>query len=216
MDGFDITDLNEISSTHRGLTTQRIQSLTDCIFAFAMTLLVVNFPIPDLSSPTLVLTLYTLFPAVVSYILSFVLLGLLWVSHHNQYHFIRRADRAFLWINIFFLMFIVLVPFSTRVITIYHAEQIAVFMYGLNAVICGLLLYAHWAYATQNNLVDPDMNPKTVALFKKRILFAVLLVCVALAVSFFSIESSVAIFFLAVFMAAIPGSIDALMSRFEV
>jgi len=60
--------------------------------------------------------LFKLAPNILTYALSFITLGLYWVGHHNQFHFVRRTDRTLLWINIVFLMSIGFVPFTTSLL----------------------------------------------------------------------------------------------------
>ena len=87
-----------------GRSKTRIEALTDGVFAIAMTLLIFNIRVPEAAQGTdkaLRQGLLQLWPSFLTYIISFVMLGVYWVGHHNQYHFIRRTDRVFLWTNIF-------------------------------------------------------------------------------------------------------------------
>src|SRR5215471_1982543 len=97
------------------LGRNRIEALTDGVFAVAMTLLVLDIRVPELHQPLataeLPLKLLSLWPKFLSYTISFVILGVYWVGHHVQLSFIRRADRPLLWINILFLLWVALVPF---------------------------------------------------------------------------------------------------------
>jgi len=103
-----------------GLTKARIEALTDGIFATVMTVLVLGLrpPAIDLNTPGASLSneLFRLAPNILTYALSFITLGLYWVGHHNQFHFVRRTDRTLLWINIVFLMSIGFVPFTTSLL----------------------------------------------------------------------------------------------------
>src|SRR4030088_188078 len=97
------------------LSRNRIEALTDGVFAVAMTLLVLDIKVPELEPPLagaeLPLKPLALWPKFLSYLISFVILGVYWVGHHIQLSFIRRADRPLLWINILFLLWVALVPF---------------------------------------------------------------------------------------------------------
>src|SRR4029450_9769299 len=97
------------------LKTSRVEALSDGVFAIAMTILVLNISVPTaetVSADRLLDALGRVAPQVIVYIISFVNLGVLWVGQHNQYHFIDRADRWFLWINILFFLFYSLFPFA--------------------------------------------------------------------------------------------------------
>ena len=99
-----------------GLATNRLEALVDGVFAVVMTLLVLDITVPSPTQPHavahLVRNLIALKPTVLSYALSFVIAGIYWVGHHNQFAYIRRTDRPLLWINILFLMCVAFIPFS--------------------------------------------------------------------------------------------------------
>ena len=105
------------------LGRNRVEALTDGIFAVAMTLLVLDIEVPEVQQATgtanLPLKLLALVPKMLSYIISFIILGVYWVGHHAQLAFIHRADRPLLWINILFLLWVALVPFSTALLSEY-------------------------------------------------------------------------------------------------
>ncbi|MFN8452784.1 MAG: TMEM175 family protein, partial [Anaerolineae bacterium] len=100
------------------ITTARIETLTDGVFAIVMTVLVFDIRVPvqeQVDQLGLLHALSLLAPNLLSYVITFVILGVFWVGHHNQYFYIRRADRSLLWINIFFMMAVALLPFSAGV-----------------------------------------------------------------------------------------------------
>lgn len=197
-----------------GLSTDRIQSLNDNIFAFAMTLLVLGFQLPVvIVRKELGYVLYNLRPELVTYALSFLSLGGLWIAHHNQYHFIKRSNRTFLWINILYLFFIVLIPFSTKILASYHTQQLAVVVFSFNLLICLGVLYIHWAYAAHDErLTDKKTNNHIIRLLEARILAVIGVILFALAVSFFSVQISILILLFGQFSSIIPTkSIDRLI-----
>ncbi len=196
-----------------GLTKARIEALTDGIFATVMTVLVLGLKAPtvDLSTPGASLSneLSKLAPNILTYALSFVTLGLYWVGHHNQFHYVRRTDRALLWINIVFLMSIGFVPFTTSLLGAYPSDPSAVRAYGANLVANGLGLYGTWWYATSGHrLVDSDLASSTITLAKRRILVGPAVFSAGIAVSFISPLASIIIFFLPIPFYILPGHID--------
>ena len=155
------------------MKTSRIEALTEGIFAFAMTLLVMNLNLPLYGSYTsgklINELLFSQRDILLNYVLSFILLAVCWMSHHSQFHYIKRTDRVHIWINAFFLMFVALIPFSTLLVGNYSKEWAADVVFGANLFIVWTLLYVNWAYATNNRrLVDKDIDPKIVALIKRR------------------------------------------------
>lgn len=163
---------NNSDSMDIGLTTDRIETLTDGIFAIAMTLLVLNIHLPEAGAAhqpelyTLVIEQLRLF---YNYALSFILLAIFWIIHHQQFHYIRRTDRRHLWRNIFILMFVCLMPFSTSLTGDYHGDWMAGLFFGSNMFILGVLFCINWIYATKDHrLVDRSLDPHKIAVGKRR------------------------------------------------
>ncbi len=155
-----------------GLGKHRIEALSDGIFAIAMTLLVLDLKIPENIVPPglLTRTLLALWPKFLSYVMSFALLGVFWIGHHGYSHFLKRTDRWFLWINLLFLLFVALLPFTTDLMGDNPAHRLAVMIYGANIIALGLTLYCQWSYATSGHrLVGRDLEHELVRKGKKRI-----------------------------------------------
>ena len=106
----------------------RIEALSDGIFAIVMTLLILEIHVPNLppTAPNVEVTpaLVALWPKFVSYLVTFISPGFFWVGHHIMYHAIRRADRILLWLNIFFFWFGSLPPFSTSLLNAFHRPSL--------------------------------------------------------------------------------------------
>src|SRR5215813_3811120 len=144
------------TNLNSGLSKTRIEALTDGIFAIAMTLMVFDIkvsPLAHMNRLNLQHELIQLWPRFLAYVISFIMLGVYWVGHHNQYHYIRRTDRPFLWINIFFLMGVSLIPFSTGLLGQFPEDRAALAVYGLNLIMVGgfLTLPGHTRRATTDS-----------------------------------------------------------------
>src|SRR5829696_9054517 len=84
----------------RGVSgNERINALSDGVFAIVVTLLVLELHVPEVSDTQLSQALWELVPTVTAYIVSFVLLGIYWLGHHNMLMHIKRHDRTLLWLN---------------------------------------------------------------------------------------------------------------------
>jgi uncharacterized membrane protein len=202
-----------VSPSGTGLPKTRIEALSDGVFAIAMTLMVFNIKVPDIPSELvharLAHDVLGLWPKFLVYAISFVMLGVYWVGHHNQYHYIRRTDRPVLWINIFFLMGVSLIPFSTSLLGQYPEERAALTAYGLNLIMTGGFLYAHWWYATRHHrLVESDIHPEVVRLAKHRIAVGLVVSATAVCLSLVSTTLSLALFALIPILYLLPGRID--------
>ncbi len=112
-----------------GFGKGRIESLTDGIFAFGMTLLVLGagypFAVETLAGRPVSQILLQSVPDIILYVISFLILATFWVSHHTQFHHIRYIDRTLLWLNIIILMFIAFIPFSSSIAGVYPASPLA-------------------------------------------------------------------------------------------
>jgi uncharacterized membrane protein len=124
-----------------GLSTNRLEAFSDGVFAVAITLLVLNLQVPQIAVVSeLVPKLGALWPKLLSYALSFVIVGIYWVAHHNTFHYIKRSDRNLLWLNILLMMRIVFIPFPTALLGQYPEQQVSVIIYAGTLVITGLVL----------------------------------------------------------------------------
>ena len=170
------------------MTTRRIEALTDGIFAIAMTLLVLTLTLPDATQTKLSLSqlLADQWPKFFNYALSFLLLAIFWIVHHQQFHMIRRTDRRHVWINIGILMFVALMPFSTDVVGSYEHETLAELLFSANLLILGLLFLLNWWYACRNHrLVDPDLDRETIVRGIRRSCITPVVAAIAMVLSLF-------------------------------
>jgi uncharacterized membrane protein len=170
------------------MTSRRMESLADCIFAFAMTLLVINLGLPDSKSihdnDTIRQFLINQARLFDDYVLSFILLALFWVAHHQLFHFVKQTNRMFLLINIFVLMFSALIPLSTSIVAHFGHLQIASLVFHANLFIVGSLFYLSWVYADRRGLLEVGAGRREIAMGKLRSLLTPAASIVAAVVSF--------------------------------
>ncbi len=136
-----------------GLSTHRLEALTDGVFAIAMTLLVLNLHIPDrileLGEGQARQILIDQIPKFFHYAVSFILLAVFWITHHKTFHLIEKTDRIHTWINILFLMFVALIPFSTSLIGNYPDDLADELFFSANIFAIGALALLNWLYASR-------------------------------------------------------------------
>jgi uncharacterized membrane protein len=144
------------------VSTNRLETFADGVFAIAATLLVLEIRLPggDIGQG-----LMDLWPSYFAYALSFLSIGIMWVNHHVVLSYTREADRIFLFINLFLLMGIAFVPFPTEV----FAEHIgkegareAALAYGLTFVVIAIFFQFFWQYAYRR-LLWPDADRREVS-----------------------------------------------------
>jgi uncharacterized membrane protein len=199
------------------IPTARIETLTDGVFAIVMTILVFNFhtPLKEIVAQFgLLHELGNLVPNLIGYVITFVILGVLWVGHHNQFFYIRRADRVLLWINIFFMMVVALLPFSAELLSEYGQDRVSIIIYNLNLVLAEVLLFVHWWYATRDHhLLGQHIEPGVRMMVVRRILTPAVLYLVAIAVSLISVQASIVIDVIVPIIYVAPNQIDHLFRR---
>ncbi len=202
------------SESTEGLSKHRLEALGDGIFAFAMTLLVLDIKIsriPEaLSSPELLTSaLLDLWPKILSYITSFIVLAVYWIALVGYLHFVKHTDRWFLWLNLLFLMFVVFVPFTTDLLGDYHMLRLPVALYGCNIVALGLTLFFQWHYATSGHrLVGRDVEPELVRKGNKRILGGVCSYSFAVLLAWFCPTASLILYILIPIVYILPSRLD--------
>src|ERR1700674_2880297 len=101
------------------MTVSRVEAFSDGVFAVAITLLVLQFAVPDAQSGKLLTELLKQWPLLVTYVASFLTVGVIWVNHHTIFSGIKQADRTLQFINLVLLLFVVLVPYPTQLLAHY-------------------------------------------------------------------------------------------------
>ncbi len=200
-----------------GLTTGRITAFSDGVFSIAITLLVLNLQIPKgITSLTELLNrLQALWPNLMSYILSFVIIGIYWVAHHNMFHYIKRSNRVFLWINILLLMCVAFIPFPAGLLGQFSfvsqssLAKVAEIIYACNLILTNLMLSLLWWYATSyHRLVDQDIDPHFVNTVNRRNMTAPVVYAASIGLSFLNVYLSLIVFFLFPLYYIIPSHVD--------
>lgn len=157
----------------------RVVTLTDGLFAIALTLIVLEIRIPPLeavhSERDLVNAVLALGPRFLTYALSFLTLTIFWFGQQAQHALIERSDRRLATLHLCFLAFIALLPFSTDLLADFIAYRTAVALYWFNLLMLGLTLLACWRYADRNGLIAADVQPATVRQVYRRIIKAQIL-----------------------------------------
>lgn len=136
---------------------ERLILFSDAVFAIAITLLVIEIKVPELheeySDAALAQELVHLIPKFVGFFLSFIIIGLYWTIHHRQFGFVVNYDRRLLWLNLFFLMAIALMPFSSGLYGEYstpHSVHLLIpyGVYCANISFAGIMQFFLWRHIT--------------------------------------------------------------------
>jgi uncharacterized membrane protein len=185
MDDYETGDKDE-----RGL--DRILAFSDGVFAFAITLLVLDLAVPTVAAgPGEAVNLLNQLQGesqnFLSYFLSFFIVGVYWAAHHRNFRYIKRYDGTLLWLNLVFLLFITLVPFMTKLLEEYENLAISVQLYAIEQAAAGFTGTLLWVYASRHHrLVDPKLGAKVVRYITLRGLSAPIVFVASLGIAYFS------------------------------
>jgi uncharacterized membrane protein len=144
------------------LGLERLVFFSDAVFAIAITILVLDIRLPAgeeaFTNAQLSAQLLGIWQKYLAYIISFLVIGSFWTSHHRKFRYIRRYDSNLLLLNLLLLMAIAFIPFPTSVISEYGNRTATIF-YALTMIVSGLMSVALWWYATRHNrLIDAQMD----------------------------------------------------------
>ena len=153
---------------------ERIILFSDAVFAIAITLLVLEIKVPDknllpeITDKEILKALGHLIPKFMGFIISFMLIRLYWTIHHRMFGFVTSYNRKLLVLNLVFLFFIVLMPFSTGFYSEFSGKElvekqlkIPLTFYVLNFSLAGIINYFMWRYIgnAKNKLANPPIDP---------------------------------------------------------
>ena len=96
----------------------RLEAFSDGVFAVAITLLALNLTVTGPGGARLTDQLGSHWPAFVAYLISFFMIGIIWVNHHALVKTVKTVDRTLLFLNLVLLLFVVLIPFATATVAI--------------------------------------------------------------------------------------------------
>ena len=97
------------------MDTNRLEAFSDGVFAIAITLLVLEIKVPP-PGTAFGMELFRLWPSYLAYVVSFLVIGAIWINHHAMFRHIVRVDDTLLLLNVLHLMLIAFLPFPTAVI----------------------------------------------------------------------------------------------------
>ncbi len=97
----------------------RLESFSDGVFAIAITLLALGVRLPDAAPPSdaaLAATLVALVPSLLTYVFTFLVVGVFWVAHHRIFALAKRPDATLMWVNIVYLMAVAIIPVPAAIL----------------------------------------------------------------------------------------------------
>src|SRR4029453_611834 len=132
----------------------RLESFSDGVFAIAITLLVLEIPVPKVEHGELPDALLDRWPAYAASIVSFAVIGIIWINHHAVFGYLERVDRGLLLLNLNLLLWVALIPWPTSLLAEYMQaggtdERAAALVYALTMTLMGMSFGATWLYISR-------------------------------------------------------------------
>jgi uncharacterized membrane protein len=172
---------------------EHVVSFGDAIFAFAITLMTLSIDIPDLppnlTESQLLSRLYDMYPQVESYIISFAVIAMFWISYHQVFNFIRESHISMVYLNLLFLLLITFLSITTSLVINYGSYQIPYVIYSILVIMTSSLLALIWWHATKDyRLVDKNIHPLFVRGVMANLLLIPFVFAISILVSFFDLD----------------------------
>jgi uncharacterized membrane protein len=167
------------------LGLERLVFFSDAVMAIAITLLAIDIKVPELAASVaaaeLPAALNALAPRIMSFVVSFTVIGFYWTSHHRYFSYVKKFDYRLQSLNMLFLLFTVCMPFVSGLLGQYVYLPVGVVAYSAAVAAIGLSLALLWWYASHNRrLVDPDLDARTIRLMNVRTLASPLVFVVSI------------------------------------
>jgi uncharacterized membrane protein len=208
-----VSDPDRIADQRETPSPARVEAFSDGVFAIIITLLVLDLHVPrreDLNGQSLAEALLQQWPLYLSYALSFLQVGVVWVNHHTMFHYIQRSDHVLLFYNLLLLLCTALLPFTTAVFAEYGLAarsdiQVAAFIYSAALGAAGLFFNLVWRHALHARLVNPHADPHRLHALAWHWAFMPVFYSIAFVFTLISPYLSVAMYALLLFYYALPG-----------
>lgn len=154
------------------LPSIRLEAFSDAVFAIAITLLVLELKVPEVGGDDLLRQLGEEWPHYLGYLVSFAFIGGVWMAHTTLTRFLKAADQVLLGLNLFLLLLVSLLPFTTSLMATHlgdTGEHVAVVIFGLNLTLAAAMVNVIFRYAAMTKgLADHDADEELVAFAKRR------------------------------------------------
>lgn len=190
----------------------RLEALGDGIFSIAMTIMVIELALPVVKGNAwkdFLAGLHEVGSDFLCYVISFIVLGIMWYAHRLMFEYIARVNRYFIFLGVLFYMVVCLVPFSTRFLAHDTLKWYAIMIYALNLSFCNLTLYGQWVYGiNKTSLLERELPSEVRKEARVLFLISPAVYAVAIAFSFFIPVVSIGIFILTPILYLIPNKLD--------
>ena len=176
------------------LGLERIVFFSDAVMAIAITLLAIDLHVPEMDPAAamtqLVPSLRAMGPRFMTFFISFIVIGVYWISHHRYFAYIVRYDTRLIVLNLIFLFFIICMPFLAGLLGQYSSVPVAIAALGLSMAVI-------WWYASHDHrLIASDVSRQTIRLINVRLFSAPVMFVVAVPFAYVSSTAVIIVWWL--------------------
>ncbi len=201
----------------------RLEFLSDGIFAIVLTILVIEIKLPEgvevISNEELWHQLLILWPAIMSFALSFLVICVFWINHTYLFHsYVKKVDRGLNLLNMLYLLFLVFIPFVAKLVGEYPYIPLAAIVYGLDILVVGVLAKLMFRHVQKNPELHHELPSRFLKQAHIRMTLTPVFYVLGILVAPFSIGASIFFYLFPMLFNLIPGSLDLVerLFRFEI
>ena len=150
-----------------GLSVGRLEAFSDGVLAIVITLLILEIKVPTGHEGTLGTALAEQWPQYVAFLVSFLVVGIIWLNHHATFNLLHRTDHTIQVLNLLLLLPVTVLPWPTALLAEYTHEgtagdkRVAVVVYGLTSTAMALMFNLLWRHLLRHpELHKPQVTPE--------------------------------------------------------
>ncbi len=158
-----------------GMSVGRLEAFSDGVLAIVITLLILDLKVPTGAHGHLGRALADQWPQYVAYLVSFLIVGIIWLNHHATVQLLDRTDHGVQVLNLLLLLPVSVLPWPTALLAEYARqgtvgdERIAVVIYGVTSSLMAVSFNILWRYLLRHpELHRPDVSPQLLAVRNRR------------------------------------------------
>jgi len=178
------------------LSFERLVFFSDAVFAIVITLLVLPLT-AETELPrgvSLASQLRGTWPHVLTFVITFLVIGQFWIGHHRLYDRLRRYDQGLLWLNLFCLLAVAFMPFPAALLGTGSAgDRFPVVLYAASMTVISASLTAMWIYAAGRGLVDRSLDRRQVSEFTLRAVITSAIFILSIAAAFLGLLAALTV-----------------------
>jgi uncharacterized membrane protein len=197
----------------------RFETFIDGVIAIIITLLAFQITLPaqitEFTNDSLVSVITNLFPQITVFLITFLTIGVFYITQHTIMVHVKKLDNTLIWYNVLFLLFMSLIPVTASLLTKFITLPLAILVYIANLVMVYISLYLVWRHASSDyELIDQQVQLSLISYLKARILVAPLLYILAVVTSFISIYLSFLIMVIVPIIYIQNGVLDTMLIKY--